>query len=64
MDRREIERLINSDREWRAFLIEKINKIEDRLSTHMAWNLVFRVVGSSLFAIALVWFEYRFNRIN
>lgn len=61
MDRKSVDSLIDNEREWRIFLIEKIDRIEEKLTNHMAWNLVFRVLGSSVFAITLVWVEYKLN---
>lgn len=53
--------LLVNEREWRLYLIDKIDKIEDRLTQHMAWVLVFRILGTSFFAILLVWMEYKLN---
>lgn len=60
-ERKDIESVINSEREWRIYIVQKLEKLEDRLASNHAWNLVYRVVGSSLifaaFTILVVWIE-------
>jgi hypothetical protein len=51
------------EREWRRYLVEKVDGIEEKLSVNMAWTLVFRVVGGGLvatgFAMLVAYIEFR-----
>lgn len=53
-----------SEREWREYLVRRIDKIDERLSSHMAWNLLFRVAGSSAFALLLLLFEHKLKLLG
>ena len=59
MDELKIESLIENEREWRRYVVEKVSGIEAKLSDHMAWQLVFRVVGGALFALVIAWIEFK-----
>lgn len=62
MDDDRFKLILENEREWRAYVIDKIDKIESKLSEHMSYNLVFRIIGSSLFALILIWMEYKLNQ--
>jgi hypothetical protein len=51
--------LLDNDKEWRSFMINKIESIHVELTALKSWSLVFRLAGSAAFAILLVWLEYR-----
>lgn len=63
MDEKRVTDLIENEKEWRRFVVERVNEIEKSLSNHMAWNLVFRIVGGSAFTIAfgvlIAWVEFK-----
>jgi hypothetical protein len=59
MDERKVEALIENEREWRRFVVEKIGTIEERLAVHMAWQLVFRIAGTSAFALIVAYVEFK-----
>lgn len=66
LDSSERDHLLENDREWRRYLVEKIETLiidhantSDRLSRVEVWNHVFRIVGAGIFALLLVWVELR-----
>jgi len=59
MDECKVSALIENEKEWRRHVVQKIDVIENRLSDHMAWQLVFRVIGASLFAILIALIELK-----
>jgi len=56
-----IANLIENEKEWRRFMIEKMERIEERLTDHIAWQLVFRIAGATVFAIFIAWIEFNKN---
>lgn len=62
------EDLLDNEREWRRFLIKKVESIEAEF-THISkeiammkvWNLMFRLVGGGIFAILLIWIESKLS---
>jgi hypothetical protein len=64
MDDKDYDGLLDNEREWRRFLIRKVESIESEF-THTAreiaaikvWNIVFRIIGASVFTIVLIWIE-------
>lgn len=58
------EQLLENEREWRRYIVEKLERIDRKLATQSEWTFAFRLVGASLFAIALVYMEYRLNNLN
>lgn len=46
-----------NEREWRQYLVAKVDAIHEAQAEIIAWNLVFRVVGGALFALLLVLIE-------
>lgn len=53
MDERQLNLLMENDREWRKYMIEKLDSLSTEVSEMKAWNLTFRVLGSAVFSIAL-----------
>lgn len=55
------ERLLENEREWRRYIVEKLERIESKLASQSEWTFAFRLVSGALFAILLVYMEYRLN---
>lgn len=53
--------LLDNDKEWRSFMINKIESIHSELTALKSWSLVFRLAGSAAFAILLIWLEIRIS---
>lgn len=49
--------LLENDREWRRYMIEKIEELHKEMMMLKAWSLVFRLAGTAAFTILLVLFE-------
>lgn len=73
MDNQTLEKLLENDREWRKYIVEKIegvSKTQNMQSADIAaikvWNLVFRTIGAAAWgsaaAILLILFEYSINK--
>jgi hypothetical protein len=54
--------LIENDKEWRGYMIQKIEALHQELSVLKAWSLAFRLFGSAAFAILLIWVEVRLTK--
>jgi hypothetical protein len=66
VDSRDRDQLFENDREWRAYLVEKIEALvtdhadtRHRITKLEVWGTVYRVAVSALFGLLLVYVEYR-----
>lgn len=65
MDDKNLELLMENDREWRRFMIDRVEKLGERMTSTEKWNFLFQVVGSAFFSVAMlllaVWVEWKIN---
>lgn len=64
MEEKDIDRLIENEREWRRHIVKALDdsaKADQLIWTEIhsikAWNLAFRVLGSTAFAIVLAYIQ-------
>lgn len=57
-----MDRLLDNEREWRRYAIEKLDSLDRRVFMIEAWNLVFRLSGTAVMALMYIIFEWKLNR--
>lgn len=62
----DLESLLDNEREWRRYLITEVGEIKGSIKEHAreisaikVWSTVFRILTGAVFAVALVWIEYK-----
>ena len=64
MDDTQLDNLLENEREWRRYVIERIEKMSSenieigkQIAAIKVWSMVFRLSGSALFAVLCIWIE-------
>lgn len=64
MDDTQLDNLLENEREWRRYVIERIERmaednheISNQIAGIKVWSMVFRISGSALFAVLCIWIE-------
>ncbi len=63
-----LESLLENEREWRRFVITRIERMSDenveivqQIAAIKVWSIIFRVAGSALFAVLCIWMDSKLN---
>lgn len=59
MNDNNLEKLLDNEREWRRYLIERVEEHRKDLTHIKIWNTVFRIAGGILLSLFYVWVDHK-----
>jgi hypothetical protein len=51
--------LLDNEREWRRYIIERLEEQRRELTHIKVWSTVFRIAGGVLLSLLYVWIDHR-----
>lgn len=64
MDDGQLDTLLENEREWRRYVIERVERMSSdtselgrQIAAIKVWSLVFRIAGSAIFAVLCIWIQ-------
>ena len=68
MNDSQLDNLLENEREWHRYMIERIEKMSEKsqeignqIAAIKVWSMVFRLTGSAMFALLLIWIQVKFK---
>lgn len=59
MNDNSLEKLLDNEREWRRYIIERIEEQRKDLTHIKIWSTVFRIAGGVVLSLLYVWVDHR-----
>jgi hypothetical protein len=57
----DLNQLLNNEREWRKYMIERMEEYRREIAHIKAWNLVFRMAGGAILSLLYLWVDHKFK---
>jgi hypothetical protein len=54
----DLDQLLDNEREWRRYMIERIEEHRKEITHIKVWSMVFRLVGGALLSLLYIWVDH------